>query len=122
MRNRKYIRPSESSKNLEHMTKNMEVVFDTNLQYKLDNCKQEPDAWNLSTTTASPLASCFKGRETNKTKRVHFDGTLFAARAELKRLRSSDTARITDKTASWRPATDATSAAGSIEYYTVSTA
>ena len=89
LRNRKYIRPSESSKNLEHMMKNMEVVFDTNLQYKLDNCKQEPDAWNLSTTSKSPSASCFKGRDRDVTKRVQFDGTLFACRAELRRFRSS---------------------------------
>ena len=89
LRNRKYIRHLESSKNMEHMTKNMEVVFDTNLQYKLDNCKQEPDAWNLSTTSKSPSASCFKGRDRDVTKRVQFDGTLFACRAELRRFRSS---------------------------------
>ena len=89
LRNRKYIRPSESSKNLEHMTRNIEVVFDTNLQYKLDNCKQEEAAWNLSTTTTPPSASCFQGRNRDKMKRVHFDGTLFACRVELRKFRSS---------------------------------
>ena len=66
---------------------NMEVTFDTEIKHQLDTCQQEPDGWNVSTTTTSPPASCIRGRESNKNKRVHFDGTLFAARAELKRYR-----------------------------------
>ena len=89
LRNRKYLKPSESSKNLDHKTRNMEVIFDANLQYKLDTCEQEEAAWNLATTTTSPSASCFQGRNRNKKKRVSFDGSLYACRVELKRFRSS---------------------------------
>ena len=89
LRNRKMIRPSESSRNMEHVAKNMEVVCDTDLQFKLDTCKQEDTAWNVSTTSRSPSGSCFKGRERDMSRRVQFDGSLFACRAELRRFRSS---------------------------------
>ena len=87
LRNRKYIKHSESSRNSEHLLENMEVTFNTKVKHQLDICQQEPDGWNVSTSTTSPPASCIRRRESNENKRVNFDGSLFAARAELKRYR-----------------------------------
>ena len=90
LRNRKYIKRSESSVNSQHMLENMVVTYNTEIKYQLDNCQQEPDGWNVSTTTVSLPTSCMKGRDFDRNnKRVHFDGSLFAARAELQRYRMS---------------------------------
>ena len=90
LRNRKYIKHSESSRNTEHLLENMEVIFDKNVKHQLDNCQQEPDRWNLSTSAVTPPASCVRRSDSNDpNKRVNFDSSLFAARAELKRYRMS---------------------------------
>ena len=90
LHNRKYIKRSESSVNSQHILENMKVTFNTEIKHQLDNCQQEPEGWNVSTTTTSPPTSCMKGREHDRNnKRVHFDGSLFAAHAELKRFRMS---------------------------------
>jgi len=90
LRNRKMIRPSESAKNNDHIAKSMETVTDTKVQLKLDSCNQDETAWNVSTTSRSPSASCLRKGVRDPSKRVHFDGSLFACRAMLRRFRAAD--------------------------------
>ena len=89
LRNRKMIRPSDSSRNNDHIARTMETVSDTDVQFKLDSCNQEESAWNVSTTSRSPSDSCLRRGERDPSKRVHFDGSLFACRAELRKFRAA---------------------------------
>ena len=76
---------TETSRNMEHHLKNMEVVLDKTLQYKLQD-------WTLSTETIIPPDSCVRGRNSDTpSKRVKFDSTLFLARVDLRRWRSAPT-------------------------------
>ena len=88
MRNRKYLRPSESTKKDDFEAKNMEILADTNNHIKLDTCDQDEKAWNVvSTITDSPLTSCVKSGPGDPNKHVRYDGTIFAMKAELRRYR-----------------------------------
>jgi len=51
LRNRKFIKHRETSRNLKHHLKNMEVVSDKTLKHKLQD-------WTLSTETIVPPDSC----------------------------------------------------------------
>ena len=81
MRNRKFIKMSESSKNAIHQITNMEVSADKSLKHKLVDGK-------LSTEKVTPPTSCMRGKDSEtSSKRVQFNSTLFLARVELKRYR-----------------------------------
>ena len=83
--NRKFVKHSETSRNLEHHLKNMEVVSDKTLKHKLQD-------WTLSTETIVPPDSCVQDRNLETlSKRVKFDSTLFLAMVNLRRWRSAPT-------------------------------
>ena len=79
LRNRKFIKHSETLRNMEHHLKNMEVILDKTLKHKLQD-------WTLSTETVVPPDSCVRDKNSEPpSKRVKFDSTLFLARVDLKR-------------------------------------
>ena len=81
--NRRFIKASESSRNMEHLLQKMEVISDKTKKHKLED-------WNLTTETIIPPVSCIRKNDSKiPTKRVKFDHSLFAARAELRRYRRS---------------------------------
>ena len=81
LRNRKYIKHSETSRNQLHHLHNMEVISDKSLKHKLQDGK-------LSTETMTPPTSCVRSKNSRPPyKRVKFDSTLFLARVDLRRYR-----------------------------------
>ena len=85
LRNRKFIKHSETSRNIEHRLKNMEVVSYNTLKHKLQD-------WTLSTETIVPPGSCVRDKNSETPmKRVKFDSTLFLARVEFKKWHSTTT-------------------------------
>ena len=85
LRNRKFIKHSESHRNMEHLLQNMEVFSDQTIKHKLKD-------WILTTETAIPPNSCMRDRDSGPpSKRVKFDSTLFLARVDLKRWHTAPT-------------------------------
>jgi len=83
LQNRKFIKASESSRNIEHLLEKMEIIHDKTKQHKLED-------GNLTSVSITPPVSCFKKNDSNiPTKHVSFDNSLFAERAELRRYRES---------------------------------
>ena len=81
LRNRKFIKMSESSKNEFYRIKNMEVTAKKSLKHKLVDGK-------LSTEEVTPPASCMRKKDLETlSKRVQFDSTLFLAWGELRKYR-----------------------------------
>ena len=75
LRNRKFIKMSESSKNEFYRIKNMEVMVKKSLKHKLVDGK-------LSTEEVTPPAICMRKKDLETpSKRVQFNSTLFLARS-----------------------------------------
>ena len=75
LRNRKFIKMSESSKNEFYRIKNMEVTAKKSLKHKLVDGK-------LSTEEVTPPASCMRKKDLQMpSKRIQFNSTLFLARS-----------------------------------------
>ena len=81
LRNRKFIKRSESSKNAFYKIQNMEVLANRSLKHKIVTGK-------FSTEETTPPMSCMRMKNLESpSKRVKFDSMLFLCRAELKRHR-----------------------------------
>ena len=81
LRNRKFIKRSESSKNELHKINNMEIFTNRNIKHKII-------AGKFSIEEITPPMGCMRTRNSPSTsKRVQFDSTLFLCRAELKKHR-----------------------------------
>ena len=77
LRNRSWIKPSESSLNEIHQAKNLKVKFD-------DNISQTLIEGEVHSTKRKASTSCLQSKDsTIKNKRVHFDSSIVIARCEL---------------------------------------
>ena len=77
LRNRSWIKPSETSLNEIHQAKNLKVKFDENISHSLVEGK-------VHSTNRKASTSCLRSKDsTIKNKRVHFDSSMVIARCEL---------------------------------------
>ena len=77
LRNRSWIKPSETSLNEIHQAKNLKVKFDENISHSLVEGK-------VHSTNRKASTSCLRSEDsTIKNKRAHFDSLMVIARCEL---------------------------------------
>ena len=82
LRNRKFIKKSESYKNELHKIEAMEILTNRNIKHKIVDGR-------LSTEDTTPPPGCLRTRNSPSTsKRVQFDSTMFVCRVELKKIRT----------------------------------
>ena len=82
LRNRKYIKKSESYKNELHKIEAMEILANKNIKHKIVDGK-------LSTEDTTPPTGCLRTKNSpSSSKRVQFDSTMYICRVELKKIRA----------------------------------